>query len=562
MQAAFDGVTGRLKEHRLTTWNGLEDGEALRDRAYEIRMRTIDDLDRHLRTFTEQVESRGGHVHLCASDAEARETVVAIARTAGARLVAKSKSMASEEIGLNAALEAEGMKVVETDLGEYIVQLAGGHPEHIIVPAIRQTAPEVAKLFEQVEGAPVSPDLQELGRVARRQLAEVFRTADVGVTGANFAVSETGSICLVTNEGNAGLLTALPRVHVALLGLERLVPTLDELGVLLQLLARSATGQRLTSYTRLVSGTAGRGETDGPEEFHVVVIDNGRSRLRGDAVPGDARLHPLWCVHQRLSGLPQEWRRGVRARLLGADGSDPRAAPDRARTGSRSAACLLSLRSLHGRLPGEDPAARAPPRAAQGPRGRADHVDPGAARLHALVLRLVAAVALPALDRLRPDWTAAGAADRARPCVERGARARANRAPPVPRPPMSREELVERFVRNAEEAHFRVHRGEPPALEGAGVSVALYGLADTGSVVIAASPNEPRARHLVGDVHVSLLSENRILPDLATLFASLERPLPSSLSIVTGPSRSADIEQRMIVGLHGPAEVHIVLLPA
>lgn len=127
---------------------------------------------------------------------------------------------------------------------------------------------------------------------------------------------------------------------------------------------------------------------------------------------------------------------------------------------------------------------------------------------------------------------------------------------------MSREELLERFILNAEKAHFRVHRGEPPAIEGAGVSVALHGLADTGSVVIAASPNEPRARHLLGDVHVSLLAESRILPDLATLFASLERPLPSSLSIVTGPSRSADIEQRMIVGLHGPAEVHIVLLPA
>lgn len=280
VQAAFDGVTGRLREHRLATWDGLEDAEALRDRAYEIRMRTIDDLDRYLSTFTEQVESRGGHVHLCATAAEARETVISIARATRARLIAKSKSMASEEIGLNAALEAEGMQVVETDLGEYIVQLAGGHPEHIIVPAIRQTAPEVAKLFEQVEGAPVSPELQELGSVARRQLAEVFRTADVGVTGANFAVSETGSICLVTNEGNAGLLTSLPRVHVALLGLERLVPTLEELAVLLQLLARSATGQRLTSYTRLVSGPAGPGETDGPEEFHVVVIDNGRSRLR------------------------------------------------------------------------------------------------------------------------------------------------------------------------------------------------------------------------------------------------------------------------------------------
>jgi len=126
---------------------------------------------------------------------------------------------------------------------------------------------------------------------------------------------------------------------------------------------------------------------------------------------------------------------------------------------------------------------------------------------------------------------------------------------------MNREELLERFVRNAEEAGFHVHRGDPPAIEGAGVSVALHGLADTGSVVIAASPNEPRARHLHGNVHVSLLAESRILPDLATLFERLERPLPSSLSIVTGPSRSADIEQRMIVGVHGPAEVHVVLLP-
>jgi L-lactate dehydrogenase complex protein LldF len=281
VQSAFDGATGRLKEHRLEAWQGLENAEELRERAHEIRMRTIDELDRHLGTFREQVESRGGRVHFCATAAEARTTVVAIARAAEARLVAKSKTMVSEEIGLNRALEAAGIQVVETDLGEYIVQLAGGHPEHIIVPAIRQTAPDVARLFERVEGAPVSAELPELGRVARRQLAEVFRTADVGVTGANFAVSETGSICLVTNEGNAGLLTSLPRVHVALLGLERLVPTLAELSVLLQLLARSATGQRLTSYTRLLSGPAGPGETDGPEEFHVVVIDNGRARLRG-----------------------------------------------------------------------------------------------------------------------------------------------------------------------------------------------------------------------------------------------------------------------------------------
>ena len=278
-QEALDTATGRFYGLRTKAWDDLPNAEELRDRAHEIRTRTIDELDRHLADFTGAVEARGGHVHRCATAAEASETVVGICRRAGARLAAKSKSMASEEIGLNEALEGAGVKAVETDLGEYILQLAGEHPVHIIAPAIEKTAEDVAELFSKVEGAPVANELEALTKAARKQLREVFLTADVGITGANFGVAETGTICLVTNEGNGRLVSSLPRVHVALMGMERVVPTLAELAVLLKLLARSGTGQKLTTYTTLITGPRRAGEADGPEELHVVILDNGRSNL-------------------------------------------------------------------------------------------------------------------------------------------------------------------------------------------------------------------------------------------------------------------------------------------
>jgi L-lactate dehydrogenase complex protein LldF len=279
-QAAADGVTARLLEARTDAWADLPDAEDLRERAHEIRLRTIDDLDRHVAEFTAALEARGGHVRFCRTAEEACAYVVDVCRRTGAKLAAKSKSMASEEIRLNDALEAAGVRAVETDLGEYIVQLAGEHPAHIIVPALEKTAADVAELLSAVDGTPLDSELEALAGAARRQLREVFLSADVGITGANFGVSCTGSICLVTNEGNAGLVTSLPRLHIALLGMERLVPTLDDLAVMLRLLARSATGQRLTSYTRLITGPRRPGEEDGPEELHVVILDNGRSNLR------------------------------------------------------------------------------------------------------------------------------------------------------------------------------------------------------------------------------------------------------------------------------------------
>jgi L-lactate dehydrogenase complex protein LldF len=278
-QAALDIATNRLRTHRVAAWADLPDVEGLRQRAHEIRMRVVDDLDGHVAEFTAALEARGGHVFFARTAEEASRYVADVCRKREARLAVKSKSMASEEIGLNEALEAAGVRPVETDLGEYILQLAGEHPVHIVAPAIEKTAEQVAELFTQVEGEPVPAELDALAAAARRQLRESFLQADVGITGANFGVAETGSVCLVTNEGNGRLVSSLPRVHVAIMGMERLVPSTADLAVLLKLLARSGTGQKLTVYTTVITGPRRAGEHDGPEELHVVILDNGRTNL-------------------------------------------------------------------------------------------------------------------------------------------------------------------------------------------------------------------------------------------------------------------------------------------
>ena len=279
IQGALDEATDRLMTNRIAAWAGLPGVEELRQRAHEIRMEVIDDLDGHVARFTAALEDRGGHVYFARTADEASAYIADVCRKRGAKLAAKSKSMASEEIGLNAALEAVGVTPVETDLGEYILQLAGEHPVHIVAPAIEKTAGQVAELLSAVGGKRVPPELEALTNAARTQLRKTFLEAEVGITGANFGVSETGSVCLVTNEGNARLVSSLPPVHVAIMGMERLVPTTVDLAVLLKLLARSGTGQKITVYTTLLTGPRRPGETDGPEEQHVVILDNGRTKL-------------------------------------------------------------------------------------------------------------------------------------------------------------------------------------------------------------------------------------------------------------------------------------------
>jgi L-lactate dehydrogenase complex protein LldF len=292
-QATLTTATNLLRDIRVNAWAEIDDIEALREEGREARSRVIRDLPRYIDEFERNLQARGGQVHRCATDEEARAAILRICLDTGATTVAKSKSMASEEIGVNELLEAHGIRAVETDLGEYILQLAGEHPVHIVAPAIEKTAADVATLLGRVDGQPVEPDLATLTATARRQLRDVFLTADVGLTGANFAVADTGSICLVTNEGNAGLVTTLPRVHIVILGMERLVADFTDLTTCLRLLARTATGQQLTTYTTLITGPRSADEDDGPDELHVIVLDNGRSALRG--TPYEEMLNCIRC---------------------------------------------------------------------------------------------------------------------------------------------------------------------------------------------------------------------------------------------------------------------------
>jgi L-lactate dehydrogenase complex protein LldF len=279
----------------------LAQSEALRDHARRIRAHTMANLDRYLAQFADSVERAGGRVHWAETAEAANRCVTRLAEAHGVELVVKSKSMVSEELELNHALEQLGIRVAETDLGEYIIQLAEEKPSHIIAPVIHKTRGEVADLFRaKLKATPEDlADVANMTALARRTLRHDFLKADMGITGVNFGVADTGSICLVTNEGNGRLCTAAPRIHVALMGMERLVPTLADLGVMLQLLARSATGQKLSVYTNILAGPrrnqghneqAGS-EPDGPDEFHLVIIDNGRSNILGSEL-----AEILYCI--------------------------------------------------------------------------------------------------------------------------------------------------------------------------------------------------------------------------------------------------------------------------
>ena len=293
LKTALDIATTRFVDGRNKMMTAFPEAEALRDHARRIRAHTLAQLDHYLAQFADAVEQRGGQVYWAATAAEANRYVAELAQARGVKTVVKSKSMVSEEIGVNHILEASGVRVVETDLGEFIAQLAHEKPSHIIAPVIHKTRRDVAEVFRAKLGAVDADvvDVPQMTALARRTLRAEFFQADMGLSGANFGVAETGSICLVTNEGNGRLTTTMPPIHVALLGMERLVPTMEDLGVVLQLLSRSATGQKLSVYTNIISGPKRTSEPDGPSELHVVVIDNGRSQILGSDL-----AEILYCI--------------------------------------------------------------------------------------------------------------------------------------------------------------------------------------------------------------------------------------------------------------------------
>ena len=314
VQKNLAGLYSGFHNARIMASAATSDWEELSDTGRRIKAHVIENLDYYLEMLARNVERAGGHVFF-AQDAKAGADYVAgVAARNNIDMVIKSKSMLSEEMGLNERLESEGIEPVETDLGEFIVQLAGDTPFHIIAPAIHKSREDVSRLFVEKLGSPFYEDIEDLGREARAQLRQKFMSSGMGVSGANFLVAETGTVTLVTNEGNGRMCTSMPRVHVAIAGMEKVVPSIEDLGLFLRLLIRSATGQMLSSYVTTVTGPRRDEEEDGPEEFHLVIVDNGRSRLLADENLREA-LYCLRCgaclnacpIYRKVGGHAYGW---------------------------------------------------------------------------------------------------------------------------------------------------------------------------------------------------------------------------------------------------------------
>ena len=316
LQLAVYTATARLKENRenVVAPSVLPDYQELRAQANALKKHVVENLDHYLEEFERNVQARGGKVIWAKDATEVADFVLSLARERNARLIVKSKSMTTEEVDLNERLEHHGLESVETDLGEYIVQLAGERPFHIVAPALHKDRYDVADIFQKRLGIEreVVPEKQTL--IARKRLREKFLAADIGMSGANFLVADSGAIVLVENEGNARLSTTAPKVHVAIAGIEKLIPRAQDLAVFLKLLGRSCTGQELTVYTSFLSGARREGEIDGPDEFYVVLLDNGRTRL----LPDRGKRQSLYCircsaclntcpVYRRIGGHSYPW---------------------------------------------------------------------------------------------------------------------------------------------------------------------------------------------------------------------------------------------------------------
>ncbi|MEW6402236.1 MAG: LutB/LldF family L-lactate oxidation iron-sulfur protein [Chloroflexota bacterium] len=282
--SAVQQATSRFVGGRAARVAELPHWEQLRQTASDIRLHTIENMDAYLTRFEQRVQSAGGHVHWAETAEDARRIVLQLAQEHNVRTVVKSKSMATEEISLNHALEAAGIQAIETDLGEYIIQLAGTGPSHIIVPAVHLKKEEIAGIFSEKLNIQAPADPIELTRIAREVLREKFLNAEMGISGANFLVAETGTIVIVTNEGNGRMCTGMPELHVAVVGIDKIIPDWESLTVFLKLLARSATGQKISTYTQFITGPRRAEGEFGPKEFHIVLLDNGRSGILKDPV--------------------------------------------------------------------------------------------------------------------------------------------------------------------------------------------------------------------------------------------------------------------------------------
>jgi L-lactate dehydrogenase complex protein LldF len=316
LQLAIYTATGRLMDKRRTTVQDdvMPEYQELRSAAHELKKHTLENLDYYLEQVEANVEAHGGKVVYCKDGSEVADFVLGIAKQRGAQLIVKSKSMTTEEVDLNERLEHHQLEAVETDLGEYILQLAHERPYHIVAPALHKTRYDVADIFTRRLGVEREVVIEKQTLIARQVLREKFLAADIGITGANFVVADSGAIVLVENEGNARLSSSAPKIHIAVAGIEKLIPRAQDLAVFLKLLGRSATGQALTVYTSFLSGPKKAGEVDGPEEFYLVLLDNGRTKLLADAQKRES-LYCIRCgaclnhcpVYRKIGGHSYPW---------------------------------------------------------------------------------------------------------------------------------------------------------------------------------------------------------------------------------------------------------------
>ena len=298
----------RIEEVTQQTW------DSWKDQARNIKVHTIEHLDYYLDLLDKNVTAAGGHLHFAKDSDEANEIVAHIVRTRNIKIATKSKSMVSEELGLNPVLEAMGVEVWETDLGEYIIQLAEETPSHLVAPALHKSKEDVAALFTEKLGIPYDEDIYHMAATARTILRDKFMEADLGISGANFVVAETGTLVIISNEGNGRLCTSAPRVHIGITGMEKVIPSMQDLSTFLRLLPRSATGQRITSYVSMATGPRRLEDEDGPEEFHLILVDNGRSKILADPALREA-LYCIRCgaclnicpVYARIGGHAYGW---------------------------------------------------------------------------------------------------------------------------------------------------------------------------------------------------------------------------------------------------------------
>ncbi len=671
LQSALDGNAERRILAITQAFASLPEGrESMRARAHAMRLEVVANLEGYLAEFSLRASANGMIVHRAADASQALEIVCRIAQESGAKRIAKAKTMVGEEIRLNQRLEAEELKVVETDLGEYIVQLRGEPPAHIITPAVHLTRDQVGRTFEEKLGLPFTTDIPTLTAAARRVLRQTFLDADIGISGVNAGVVESGTLCLVTNEGNGRMCTTLPQVHIALMGIERLVPTLDDLALLLAMLPRSATGQKLSVYTSLIHSPRRAGELDGPSQRHLVLIDNGRLAVRQSALS-----EVLCCIRcgACLNACPVFRELGGHA-YVGADGQPtPYPGPigsvispglmgvadfgNLARASSLCGACkevcpvdidlpgmLLRIRAADG-----DPAALGLPSIAG--QNRRSHVPPAMrlglgvfswAAAHpaifALSQRLAGLFSRLAPKRLGwlrlPAFTGWGASRDFPPPVLEPFSASQTAASLAPEPSSETRKLLENFrvlkepnqnqqsdnpqpastleerlmrfsaelsalggvalrcrsddlaasilntlkdqgirslqswaadclppglLESLQAAGIQITHQPDPLLQ-AGLTGALAGIAETGSLVLPGGPGMPLTASLLPETHLAVLRSRDILDRLNQALSLPQVRQASAAVLITGPSRTADIEMTLTIGVHGPKAIIVFIL--